>query len=438
MSDRMSQPHIGLTPPEESRPLPRNPILRFFRLLGPGVITGAADDDPSGIVTYSIAGAQLGTSMLWTALLTFPLMCAVQMMCARIGMVSGVGLAAALGKKFPRPVLIIMALALFIANAINIGADLSGMADVTALLTGINARIFVVLFGLGILFATIRFRYARLASIFKWLALVLFAYVITAFLVKPNWSEVLHATFIPSWPRNHAQWSTLVAILGTTISPYLFFWQASQEIEEEKTKGHRTQVSRRGASNQDLLHRKIDVGTGGFFSNFIMFFIILTTALTLHLHKNTQHIATTKDAVAALEPLAGKFAALLFATGIIGVGFLAIPTLAGSAAYVFAETFRFRQGLDEKLTRARAFYGIMGLSILLGIALTFLHIQPMDALYLTAIINGVLAPFLLAGILLVACDRKIMQGQPSSLLGRTVVGITLLGMAFAAGAIFVL
>jgi NRAMP (natural resistance-associated macrophage protein)-like metal ion transporter len=434
----VSLARTGLRPPAEKvRPLPRDPFRRFFAILGPGLITGAADDDPSGIVTYSIAGAQLGISMLWTALLTFPLMCAVQMMCARIGMVSGVGLAAALGKKFPRPLLIVMGLALFVANAINIGADLFGMADVTGLLTGLNVRLFVVLFGVGILFATIRFRYARLASTFKWLALVLFAYVVTAFLAKPDWPHVLRATFVPSWPRSHDQWSTLVASLGTTISPYLFFWQASQEIEEEKTRGHQTIASRRGASAQDIVRRKIDVGTGGFFSNLIMYFIILTTALTLHAHGITQ-IKTTKDAVAALEPLAGRFAEVLFATGIIGVGFLAIPTLAGSAAYVFVETFHFRQGLDERLGRARAFYAVMGLSILLGIGLTFLHIQPMDALYLTAVINGILAPLLLAGILLVACDRKIMQGQPSSLLGRVVVGATTLGMAFAAVALFVL
>ena len=423
-------------PRGKAEPRP-GPIRRFLGILGPGVITGAADDDPSGIVTYSIAGAQLGMSLLWMSLITFPLMCAVQMMCARVGMTTGVGLAAALRKKFPQPVLVVMGIALFIANAINIGADLDGMADVTFLLTGIYKQVFVVLFGLGIIFATIRFRYARLASVFKWLALVLFAYVITAFLVKPDWNQVLHATFIPSWPTSHAQWSTVVAILGTTISPYLFFWQASQEIEEEKSKGHKTLASRKGTTDYDLRRRKIDVGLGGFFSNFIMFFVILTTALTLHVHGITQ-IATTADAVKALEPLAGKFAALLFAMGIIGVGFLAIPTLAGSAAYAFSETFGFKHGLDEKLGRARAFYAIMGLSIVLGMALTFTHIKAVDALYLTAIINGILAPFLLVGILLVACDRKIMQGQPSSILGRLVVGLTTVGMFFAAIAIFVL
>jgi NRAMP (natural resistance-associated macrophage protein)-like metal ion transporter len=438
----MKRLRTGLGPPTEEaiKPPERNPIRRFFSALGPGVITGAADDDPSGIVTYSIAGAQLGLTMLWTALLTFPLMCAVQMMCARVGMVSGVGLAAALRKKFPRPVLMIIALALFLANAINIGADLDGMADVTLLLTGISKRIVVIVFGVGILFGTVYFRYARLAAVFKWLAAVLFAYVITAFLVKPDWPRVLHATFIPSWPRGHAAWSTLVAILGTTISPYLFFWQASQEIEEEKKKGHRSTASRRGASEEEIKLRKIDVGTGGFFSNLIMYFIILTTALTIyHAHNVTSiETMTTKDVVAALEPLAGRFAALLFAFGIIGVGFLAIPTLAGSAAYVFVEVFGFRQGLDEKLGRARAFYGVMGVSILVGIVLTYSKISPMDALFLTAVINGILAPFLLVGILLVACDHKIMQGQPSSMLGRVVVGVTAVGMAFAALALFLL
>jgi len=435
----MKRLRTGFGAPAEvaAKPPPRNPVARFFSVLGPGLITGAADDDPSGIVTYSIAGAQLGLTMLWTALLTFPLMCAVQMMCARVGMVSGVGLAAALRKKFPRPVLMIIALALFLANAINIGADLDGMADVTLLLTGISKRIVVIVFGVGILFGTVYIRYARLAAVFKWLAAVLFAYVITAFLVKPDWPHVLAATFTPSWPRGHDQWSTLVAILGTTISPYLFFWQASQEIEEEKRKGHRSAASRRGASEEEIKLRKLDVGTGGFFSNLIMYFIILTTALTLNAHGVT-HIQTTKDAVAALEPLAGRFAALLFAFGIIGVGFLAIPTLAGSAAYVFTEVFGFRQGLDEKLSRARAFYGVMGVSILVGIALTYSNVSPMDALFLTAVINGVLAPFLLVGILLVACDDRIMQGQPSSMLGRTVVAITALGMAFAAVALFLL
>ena len=248
-------------------------------------------------------------------------------------------LAGALRKKFPRPLLIVAAFSLFIANTINVSADLSGMADVTQLLTGLDARFFIVLFGLAILAATIYFSYQALASVLKWLAMVLFAYVITALMSRPHWPSVLAATFLPSWPKGHAQWSTLVAILGTTISPYLFFWQASQEIEEEKKKGHHTEASRRGAPESELKNRAIDVGLGTFFSNFIMYFIILTAALTLHQNGIT-NIGSSKDAVQALQPLAGKFAELLYAVGLIGVGFLAIPTLAGSAAYAIFGNIR--------------------------------------------------------------------------------------------------
>jgi Mn2+/Fe2+ NRAMP family transporter len=412
-------------------------VRRFLGVMGPGVVTGAADDDPSGIVTYSIAGAQLGTSLLWTALITWPLMGACQMMCARIGMVSGVGLAAALRKKFPKWLLVPAALALFIANTINISADLSGMADVSHLLTGINARYFVVLFGIAIVAATIQFRYASIASILKWLALFLFSYVITAFISHPHWPKIFAATFLPSWPRSHAQWTTLVAILGTTISPYLFFWQSSQEIEEEKAKGHRTIASRQGAPLSEINTRKLDVGIGTFFSNFIMYFIILTAALTLHAHGITQ-LSSSRDAVQALKPLAGNLAAFLYYAGLIGVGFLAIPTLAGSTAYAFAETFGWSQGLDQRLLRARAFYGVIFFSVLVGMGLSFSSINPMDALFLTAVINGILAPFLLVGILIVACDRVIMQNQPSSMLSRVTVFIAIVGMFGAAIALFVL
>jgi NRAMP (natural resistance-associated macrophage protein)-like metal ion transporter len=413
------------------------PVRRFFALLGPGLVTGAADDDPSGIVTYSIAGAQLGTSMLWTALLTFPLMAAVQMMCARIGMVSGTGLASALREKMPKPVLAMIGLALFAANTVNVGADLSGMADVANLLSGVHPSFFVVGFGVAIILATIWFKYNAIASILKWLALSLFAYIITAFLVHPDWPRVLAATFSPSWPTSHAQWSTLVAILGTTISPYLFFWQSSQEVEVEKARGQHTVASRRGGNPQELKERAVDVGIGAFFSNIIMYFIILTTALTLHKNGITQ-LKDSKDAVQALAPLAGHFASLLYAVGLIGVGFLAIPTLAGSAAYVFTETFDFPQGLDEKLLRARAFYGTLVLSILFGMVLTFTPIKPMDALFLSAVINGLLAPFVLVGILLVACDSVLMRNQRSSLLARITVGVTTVGMFVAGIAVFLI
>lgn len=420
---------------EDDAPKKLGPVRKFLSILGPGLITGAADDDPSGIVTYSIAGAQFGLSMLWLSLVTFPLMAAVQMMCARIGMVTGMGLTAALRKKVPRFVLVIMALSLFAANTVNVGADLFGMADVANLLTGMHAAIFVVLFGVAITFATIWFKYKVIASTLKWLAVFLFAYVITAFIARPSFAQTMSATFIPTWPANHDAWETVVAILGTTISPYLFFWQASQEVEVEKARGQRTSASRRGADPAELKERAIDVGTGAFVSNIIMYFIILTTALTLH-KKDMTHLETSKQAAEALKPLAGPFAEALYAIGLIGVGFLAIPTLAGSSAYVFSETFALRQGLDEKPHRAKAFYGIFALSMLFGIVMTFLPIKPMDALFFTAVINGVLAPFIMLGILWVACDRILMHQQTSSWPARIAVGVTTLGMFVAAIAIF--
>jgi Mn2+/Fe2+ NRAMP family transporter len=406
------------------------------RALGPGLITGAADDDPSGIATYSLAGAQLGTGLLWTALLTWPLMAAVQSMCARIGMVTGRGLMGGLRRKFPRPVLGAAAAALLAANTINIGADLSGMADAMELLVGINSHVWVILFGAGIGWATVELHYGTIARILKWLTLVLFAYVITGVSIRPPWSAVLHATLLPSMPHGRAAWSTLVAILGTTISPYLFFWQASQEVEEEKACGRHSLVQRRGATGDELIDRKIDVGAGTFFSNFVMFFIILTTAFTLHAHGKTE-LSTSREVAQALQPLAGNFATLLYTLGVIGTGLLAIPTLSGSAAYAFAELFGWRQGIDVHFRGAPAFYMVVATAMAAGIAMDFANVNPVKALYWSAILNGLLAPFLLTGILLVATDRKLMQGQPSSRLGRVTVGVTTVFMFAAAVAMFV-
>jgi Mn2+/Fe2+ NRAMP family transporter len=364
-------------------------------------------------------------------------MACVQFMCARIGMVTGRGLAGALRKKLPRWVLIAFAVALLVANSINVGADLAGMSDAAEMLTGINSHWFVVLFGVGITGAIIRFRYYQIAMVLKWLALFLFAYVVTALVVRPDWPAVLRDTFIPSWPKGHDAWENLVAIFGTTISPYLFFWQSSQEVEEEKALGRRMLVSRERATGQELWVRKLDVGIGTFFSNLVMYFIILTSALTLHAHGQT-NIETSRQAAEALRPLAGPFAATLYTVGLIGVGFLAIPTLAGSAAYAFAETFVWQQGLDRPFKSARYFYFVIVGSTLLGIVMDFFDIQPVKALFWTAVINGVLAPFLLVGILLVAGDRKLMRDQPSSLLSRVIVGITTLAMFAATVALFVM
>jgi NRAMP (natural resistance-associated macrophage protein)-like metal ion transporter len=408
----------------------------LLRSLGPGVITGAADDDPSGIATYSVAGAQLGTKLLWTALLTWPMMAAVQMMCARIGKVTGQGLAGNFKQRFPRWLLGVFIVALLVANTINIAADLAGMADAAEMLSGVKSHLFVAVFALLISWATVRLHYHQIANVLKWLVLVLFAYPITAFVAGVDWSRVLRATLVPSMPHTRDEWSTLVAILGTTISPYLFFWQVSEEVEEEKAAGQSALAQRRGATLKELELRNVDVGVGAFFSNMVMFFIILTTAITLNRHGIT-HIETTRQAAEALRPLAGKFAATLFTVGIVGVGFLAIPTLAGSAAYAFAETLGWRQGLDKNLKQARAFYTLILLSTGVGVGLDFVGINPVKALYWTAIINGVLAPFLLVAILVVASDKKLMQGQPSSRLGWTVVAFTTVAMFAAVVAMFI-
>jgi NRAMP (natural resistance-associated macrophage protein)-like metal ion transporter len=420
--------------------MPTFPPVRWTRLLlkslGPGIITGAADDDPSGIATYSVAGAQFGTNLLWTALLTWPLMAAVQMMCARIGKVTGQGLAGNFSRRFPGWLLRVFIVALLVANTINIAADLAGMADAAEMLSGINSHFCVVVFALLISWATVRLQYHQIANVLKWLVLVLFAYPITAFVVGADWGRVARATLIPSLPHTRDEWSMLVAILGTTISPYLFFWQTSEEVEEEKSAGQNTLAKRRGATLKELELRNIDVGVGAFFSNVVMFFIILTTAITLNRH-GINHIETTRQAAEALRPFAGKFAATLFTIGIVGVGFLAIPTLAGSAAYAFAETLGWRQGLNKKLNEARWFYGLILFSTGVGVALNFARINPVKALYWTAVINGLLAPFLLVAILIVASDKKLMQGQPSSRLGWTVAAITTMAMFAAGVAMFV-
>jgi len=357
------------------------------------------------------------------------------MMCARIGKVTGQGLAGNLSKRFPRWLLLALVIALLGANTINIAADLAGMADAASMLCRINSRWFVVAFALLISWATVKLEYRQIANVLKWMVLVLFAYPITAFVVGANWGQVLHDTLVPSMPHTRDEWATLVAILGTTISPYLFFWQASEEVEEEKLSGQSTLALRKGATIAELELRNIDVGVGAFFSNMVMFFIILTTALTLNRHGIT-HIETSRQAAEALRPFAGNFAAVLFTLGIIGVGFLAIPTLAGSAAYAFAETLGWRQGLNKKLKQARWFYALILISTGVGVALDFVGVNPVKALYWTAVVNGLLAPFLLVGILVVAADKKLMQGQPSSHLGLAFVAIAAVAMFVAGVAMF--
>ncbi len=411
-------------------------VRLLWRALGPGLITGAADDDPSGITTYSLAGAQYGTALLWMPIVSFPLMWAVQLMCARIGMVTGRGLMAAMRQRFPRSVLWMACVALAIANGVNIGADLTGMSDAAELLSGVDSHVWVVAFGTGIMFTTIRLRYAQVVRVLKWLSVVLGAYFITALISRPDWGRIVHDVLIPQIPRGPDGWGMIVAIMGTTISPYLFFWQASQEVEEEKSHG-RIGRQRSGASPAELRARAVDVGVGALVATFSMFFIMLTTALTLHATGNT-HPQSSAEVARALEPLAGSAAMLLYTVGIVGIGLLAIPTLAGATAYAFAELLSLRQGIDEQFHHAKAFYSIMVLSVAGGVAMDFLNINAIRALYWTAVINGLLAPFLLVGILIIAADAGLMRGQPSSRRAMVLVSVTTVLMIAAGVAMFAL
>src|SRR5205823_18423 len=308
-----------------------NPLVRYFRALGPGLVTGASDDDPSGVTTYAVAGATFGTGMLWTALATLPLMAAIQLTCARIGLVSGRGLAGAMREHYPRWFLYAACLLLLVANVFNIAADLAGMADAAEMLTGIVSGVWIVMFGLVVVVVTLYTSYATFATSLKWLTAALFAYVVSAVLARPDWSRALHDTLVPRLSLDTASLSTLVGILGTTISPYLFFWQASQEVEEERARGRRTLAERRGATDHELRDARQDVFTGMAFSNVVMYFIILATAATLF-RAGRHDIETSRQAAEALRPLAGDGAYLLFALGLVGTGLLGIPVLAGSAS----------------------------------------------------------------------------------------------------------
>ncbi len=312
---------------------------------------------------------------------------------------------------------------------------MAGMADATELLTGVNSHVWIVIYGVGIGVAIIAFKYGQIANVLKWLALSLFAYVLTAFIIHPNWSLIARQTFSIQIKSDTATWATIVAILGTTISPYLFFWQAAQEVEEEKLLG-RDEKERKGATPTELIDKMMDVGAGTFLSNAVMFFIILTTALTLHANGIT-NISSSKEVAEALRPLAGHLATLLYTVGIVAVGLLAIPTLAGSAAYAFAETLDWYHGLDEKWGKAKSFYAVMIIAIVVAIALNFININPIKALYWSAVFNGLLAPFLLVGIFMVARDKTIMHGQVSTKVNQIIVGITTILMFIASITMFI-
>src|ERR1700680_446418 len=381
-------------------------LKRSLAILGPGLITGAADDDPSGISTYSVAGAAYGYATLWIALLTFPLMAAIQLMCARLGMVTGRGLGAAVRIYYPRWVLWGSCSILVVANVINIGADLGGMAEATQLITGIRSLIWIPIYGLFILGLLFWASYKLIAKIFKWLTLVLFAYVLASFYAHVDWRHALAVTFVP-----HLEWSrgflaVLVAILGTTISPYLFFWQAAEEVEETQAKDQAL-AHHKSATTADLKTARADTIAVMFFSNLIMYFIILTTAATLHAHGQTD-ITSAQQAAEALRPLAGNGAYLLFTLGLIGTRMLGVPVLVGSSAYAVAEGAAWRGSMSDRPKKARAFYGVMAVAMALGFALNYIGLNAVKMLFWSAVINGLLAPPLILLVILLTSSRKVM------------------------------
>jgi Mn2+/Fe2+ NRAMP family transporter len=374
--------------------------------------------------------------MLWVVLLTTPMMAVIQGMCARIAMVSGVGLAAAMRKHFPRWVLAPLGIAVIVANTINAGADLEGMSAAAQLLFKQSNLLWIGLFGAFLIFIQVRLSYRRFESVVKWLTVALFAYIVTAFVVHPPWGLVLRHLVVPEVHFRSAWLTTLVAVLGTTITPYLFFWQGALEVEEEEQLGRKSVAQRRGATPEEIADMHLDVNTGMIYSNLVAFFIIVTTAATLGAH-GIHQITSARDAARALAPLAGRFASWLFAFGMIGTGLLAIPAFTASSAYVLSDAFGFREGLDKKPRKAPQFYAILILGMLVAMAMGFLRIDPIGALFWSAVINGVVAVPLLAAIVVLAGDPRVMLNWASSLAARIWGWATVAAMALAAIGMFV-
>ena len=403
-------------------------LKRFWKILGPGLVTGASDDDPSGIATYSQAGAAYGLSTLWTSIIAFPLMATIQQMCARIGLVTSQGLTGTLKKNYPRPILYLTLLFSFPAIVMNIGADIAGMGAVGNLLfPSIDASFFSVFFTILLIGLIIYLPYQKIAKTLKYMCIVLLVYFVVPFLYEQDFSKIIKATFIPEIKFDKNFLAILVGILGTTISPYLFFWQASVEVEEMKTKKHHLMV------NKKIIHdMKQDVDFGMTFSGMVMYFIILTTGTVLF-NAGVHKIDTVEQAAQALQPLAGDLAYLLFAIGVIGTGLIAIPVLSGSLSYIFAETFGWAEGLDKKFHEAKGFYVIIAISLILGLSLNYIGISPIDALIFTAVLYGLTAPVLIAIILHISNNKKIM-GEFVNTRIQNMLGISaLVIMTVAAG-----
>lgn len=405
---------------KETLKKPIRQTRKFWHILGPGLVTGAADDDPSGVATYSQTGAQYGFKLLWFAPLTLPLMGAIQEMCARIGVVTGRGLAANIKRFFPRWVLLLTAALLLVANTFNIGADLGALAKATQLLAP-NWPFWLLVIGFMAvsLLMQIFISYQKYANVLKYLALTLMVYIITAFVIKGfPWAEALRNSVIPQLDFSKEQIILICGILGTTISPYLFFWQTSQEVEEQILGGDTTIASRQGTNKKEVKKMRLDNWTGMIFSNIVTFFIIAVCAATLFKGGIT-NIATAADAARALEPLAGKYASLLFTLGILGTGLLGIPVLAGSAAYAISEAFGWKEGLYRNIKQAGAFYGIIILSMAVGLVLNFIGLDPIKALIYSAVANGLVAPVVMILIVLLASNTKVMGEWKSGWLSKT-------------------
>jgi NRAMP (natural resistance-associated macrophage protein)-like metal ion transporter len=402
-------------------------LKHYWKIIGPGLITGASDDDPSGIATYSQAGAAFGLATLWTAILAFPLMAAIQQMCARIGLVTSQGLTGTLKKHYPKPVLYLMLLFSFPAIVMNIGADIAGMGAVGNLLfPSIESTYFSVFFTILLLGLIIYLPYQKIAAVLKYLCIVMLVYFIVPFLYKQDFYAILKATVIPTIIVDKEFMLILVGILGTTISPYLFFWQASVEVEEMK---HKQAI----VVNKKIMHEmQQDVDFGMTFSGFVMYFIILTTGTVLYaagIHK----IDTVQEAALALKPLAGDLAYVLFAVGVIGTGLIAIPVLSGSLSYIFTETFGWEQGLDKKFHEAKGFYVIISISLMLGLSLNYIGISPIDALIYTAVLYGITAPVLIGIILHISNNKEIMGEFVNTRLSNILGFAALIIMTLAAG-----
>lgn len=398
--------------------------------LGPGLVTGAADDDPSGIATYSQTGARYGFQLLWLAGFTFPLMAVVQEMCARIGLMTGRGLAGNIRINYPRWVLYTCAFFLFLANTLNIGADIGAMAKATQLLApDLNFFLLALIFTLFCLLIQIFTPYEQYAKYLKYLVLVLLSYVFTAFIVNIDAKQLFYHTVVPSIIFSKDQLLLITGILGTTISPYLFFWQTSHEVEEEILHGKTSIRLRKGTNNEEVKKMRVDVWTGMFVSNIVMYFIIATCAAVLY-SNGIKNITSAADAAYALKPLAGEYAFLLFALGIIGMGLLAVPVLAGSAAYTIAESFNWKSGLYRKLSEARAFYGIIIISMIIGLAINFIGIDPIKLLLYSAVANGLVAPLILFLIVRMTSSKRVMKDRVNNptltLLGYFITGIMIL------------